>query len=171
MSNNYIIPIGIISKSNRSTTDVTSKIGYAEFVQTSIGTNASISSTLAIQYTADSAFLVDTIGITTTVANNTNNIPQGTAFILPIGTYIVDHENSNITSGCSIAIYQGPNNMLFTMNPNTIVVTNVPGWVHGRSIVKSTKDKQYLMVGPITGDLYIGKTGDFTARITFLKIE
>jgi hypothetical protein len=169
MSNNYITPIGIIlnltsSDQNKNTN---SNIEYAEFVQTSLGTNNSISQTQAIQYTLDIPFLLDTIGITTSLANNL----QGTAFLLPLGTYIVDYENSNIISGCSIGIFQGPNNISFTFNLNTVLVTGGPGWIHGRSIIKSTENNQYLMVGSVSGNLYISKTDQFTSRIRFLKIE
>ena len=169
MSNNYITPIGIIlnltsSDQNKNTN---SNIEYAEFVQTSLGTNNSISQTQAIQYTLDIPFLLDTIGITTSLANNL----QGTAFLLPLGTYIVDYENSNIISGCSIGIFQGPNNISFTFNLNTVLVTGGPGWNHGRSIIKSTENNQCLMVGSVSGNLYISKTDQFTARIRFLKIE
>jgi hypothetical protein len=169
-NNNYITPIGIIlnlTSSDQTTSNITSNIKYAEFVQTSLGTNNSITQAQAIQYTLDIPSLVDTIGITTSLANNL----QGTSFLLPIGTYIVDYEHSNIISGCSIGIYQGPINISFTFNLNTVLVTGGPGWIHGRSIIKSTENNQCLMVGSVSGPLYISQTDQFTARIRFLKIE
>lgn len=154
-----------------------SNIGQvAEFVQTSQDTNSSIApGTAAVEYLFDnSSGIVNTIGIITATAAP-GPTPQGTAFNLPIGTYLVDFENSN-ASPCSLAIYQGASNTngAYTINNNSIAgSTTDTTWIHGRAYITSSGSNTWIIISPVTSTLAIPLAGDSTAyiaRITFLRL-
>jgi hypothetical protein len=144
-------------------------LGYAEFVQTTQNSNASIAPASAVSYLDDhSAGLFDTIGITFGTPG------QGTAFNLPVGAYIVDWENSN-DAAWSLAIYQGLDASSMTIINETIAgSSSATTWIHGRATIVSAVGNQWMMVSPVTGTHAIPTAGTaagmFIARITFLKI-
>ena len=143
---------------------------YAEYVQLTQGSNASIAPGRAVLYTTDNpSGVVNTIGITT----NTGPGAQGTEFVLPIGVYMVDWENSN-DAAWSLAIYKSTTTQTEAIDTNTIVGSSTATtWIHGRAIVVAAA-VTYLMISPVTGTHAIPTagtaSGDFVARITFLKI-
>lgn len=142
----------------------------AEFVQQTQGTNNSVAPGNAISYTADSANVFDTIGITTSAGP----AGQGTAFTLPLGMYWVDFENS-ATAAWSLAIRQGPSIAALVQDDNTIAgASTATTWIHGRSIVNVVAGQEVIIVSPVVGTAGIPTAGtaagEFTARITFDKI-
>lgn len=144
----------------------------AEYVQLTQGTNNSIAPGSAVDYLVDHpAGVVDTIGIATAAGPGA----QGTAFNLPVGTYLVDWENSN-DAAWSLAIYQGVSNTVLAVDTNTIAgASTATSWIHGRAYVASTPGNTWIMVSPVTGTHAIPTAGtaagDFVARITFLRLS
>jgi hypothetical protein len=143
-------------------------LSTAEYVQTTQGTNVSVAAGAAISYLVDNPTgLVNTIGITTAVGPT-----QGTAFMLPVGTFIIDWENSN-AAAASTAVYQGSTNLLMSILGNsTAGSTTVTSWIHGRHTVISTVGNQWVMISPAVGTLVIPAAGNsslFVARVGFLQ--
>lgn len=144
---------------------------YAEYVQRTQSPNNSIPPGQAISYTVDSpSGLYNTIGITTATGPGA----IGTAFNLPIGVYMIDFENS-AAAASSFAIYQGSSNTAVAIKPNTIAgSTTATSWIHGRAIVESVVGAQWIIVSSVVGTAAIPTAGtaagEYTARITFLKI-
>lgn len=144
--------------------------GYAEYVQTSLGTNSSVAAGSAISYLDDyPSGVVDTIGIITTSGPG----GQGTEFLLPKGVYMIDFENSS-TSAISQALYTSLVTQSEVVNSNTAIGTSVGAtWLHGRSILQASSPT-YFIVSPIGGSLTIPVVGTgpglFTARLTILKV-
>jgi hypothetical protein len=147
----------------------------AEFVQQTQGSNISRAPGDAIQYTTDSAFVFDTIGIATLpfVGPSGPTLP-GTQFLLPVGVYFVDFENS-ADAAWSLAIYtslvvDGP----YTIDTNTIAgASTATTWIHGRAIVVAVAPT-WIIISPVVGTHAIpaaGTAAGFTARVTFLKIS
>jgi hypothetical protein len=142
--------------------------GYAEFVQNTQGTNSSIAPGNSISY---STTVFDAIGIVTTIGPGSG---QGTEFLLPIGTYVLDFE-SGATSASSLAIYtsasaSGP----FTIDNNTIAGCSTgTTWIHGRAMVQAASPT-YFIVSSVVGTLAIPTAGTATsyiARLTILQIK
>ncbi len=143
----------------------------AQFVQTTQGSNNSIAPGSAVSYLVDHPLgLVNTIGITT----NTGPGGTGTAFNLPIGTYLVDWENSN-GSAWSLQLYQGASNtVLSPLTPTIAGASTATSWINGKAWISSTAGNTWVMVSPNTGTAAIPAAGtaagDFIARITFLRL-
>lgn len=146
-------------------------LAYAEYVQHSQVSNASIAVGSAIEYlTENPAGVYNTAGITTLTGPGA----QGTAFLLPLGTYMIDFENSAV-SASSQAIYQGATNLILAINTETIAgSTTGTTWVHGRAVIQSTVGNQWIIISPTTSTLVIPTAGDaagqFIARLTIIKI-
>ena len=144
----------------------------AEYVQTTQSPNDSVAIGKAVSYLVDHpAGVINTIGITT----NTGPAGQGTAFNLPIGTYLVDWENSN-TAACSLAIYQGNSNTVLAAIPETIAGSSTATtWIHGSAYIASTGGNTWVMVSPVVTGLAIPTagtaTGEYIARIRFLRLS
>lgn len=144
---------------------------YAEYVQRTQAPNNSIPPGRAISYLVDNPTgIFNTIGITTAAGPG----PQGTAFNLPVGVYMIDFENS-ADAASSFAIYQGSSNTVLTVNNDTIAgASTATSWIHGRAIIRSTTGNTWMMVSPVTGTAAIPTAGtaagQYIARITFLKI-
>jgi hypothetical protein len=142
--------------------------GIAEYVELIQGSNNSVP--------PGSAFIlsnqtINTIGITT-VAGPAG---QGTAFILPAGTYIIDYELSLGSAG-SIALYLGAAVGSVAIDNNTIAgSTTATSWIHGRAtevIVTGTND--HIILSSVVGTAAVVTAGTaagfFIVRMTFLKI-
>ena len=144
----------------------------AEYVQLTQGTNSSVAPGKAVSYLVDHpAGVINTIGITT----NTGPAGQGTAFNLPIGTYLVDWENSS-DGPWSLALYQGVSNTVLAVNNDTIAGSSTATtWIHGSAYVASTGGNTWVMVSPVTGTQAIPTAGtaagEFIARIRFLQLS
>ena len=116
--------------------------------------------------------MYNTIGITT--ATGPGGI--GTAFMLPVGVYMIDWENSN-SGAWSLAIYHGSSNVSLAFDRDTTAgATTAGSWIHGRAIITSTIGAQWIMISPVVGTFSIGDptTGsspDTIARITFLLLS
>jgi hypothetical protein len=147
-----------------------SSIGYAEYVQTTQGTNSSVAPGTAIAYLVDNpAGVYNTIGITT----NTGPGAVGTEFVLPIGTYVIDFENSS-DAAWSLALYKSLTTQTEAVDNNTIAGSSTATtWIHGRCILVCAAIT-YVIVSPVTGTHAIPTAGtaagEYVARITFLKI-
>jgi hypothetical protein len=142
----------------------------AEYVQQT-NANGSVPPGTAIDYTTSGTVVVNTIGISTTSGPGA----VGTAFELPVGTYMVDFENSN-EAACSFAIYQGSSNTVMSINDETIVGSSTgTTWLHGRAYIQSTVGNQWMMVSSVVGTAAIpaagNAVGEFIARITFLRLS
>ena len=147
--------------------------GYAEYVQLTQAPNNSVAPGTAVSYLVDHPLGVyNTIGITTTTGPGA----IGTAFMLPVGVYMIDWENSNDASW-SLAIYQGVSNTVLSINNDTIAgATTAGSWIHGRSIITSSNLNQFIMISPVVGthsigDPTTGSAPQTIARITFLKLS
>lgn len=148
-------------------------VGYAEYVQHTQGTNVSVAPGTAIEYLTDNPLGVfNTLGITT----GTGPGAIGTAFLLPIGVYVVDYENS-ADAAWSLAIYKntvafaGP----YAIDTNTISgASTATTWIHGRAIVDASLAPTYIIISPVTGTQAIPTAGtaagEFIARLTILKV-
>lgn len=148
----------------------TGSFGYAEYVQTTQGSNNSIAPGSAVSYLVDHpAGVYNTLGITTLAGPGA----VGTAFLLPVGFYVVDWENSNSASW-SLAVYQGASNTVLTILNDTIAGSaTATSWIHGRAVIQSTVGNQWIIISPVVGTAAIPVAGSstlFVARITFLKI-
>lgn len=151
---------------------------FAEFVQTTQGSNASIAPGQAVSYLVDNPTgIVNTIGITTATATGPGG-PQGTAFNLPPGTYVVDFENSS-DAAWSLAIYQSHTSTftLIDVLDDTIAGSSTATtWIHGRAYVNINGDigNTWICISPVTGTQAIPTAGtaagEFVARITFLRL-
>lgn len=87
---------------------------------------------------------------------------------------MVDYENSG-DSSWSLAIYQGISNTSLTIRTETISGSATAStWIHGRAIIKSETDSQWIMISPVVGTVAIptaGTAADFyIARLTILRI-
>jgi hypothetical protein len=98
----------------------------------------------------------------------------GTQFLLPIGTYLVDFENSaDAAWSLSIAkslVVNGP----FTHDLNTIAgASTATTWIHGRAVVVAAAPT-YIIITPVTDTAAIPTAGtaagEYIARLTILKI-
>jgi hypothetical protein len=145
--------------------------GYAKYVQSTVSTNGSVPVGSAIMYNETiPAGVYNTIGITTSLGPGS----QGTAFNLPLGVYTVDWENSTTGAGSTV-IYQGNDVLTLAVDTKTIAgATTGTTWIHGRAIITSSTNNQFIIVSSHTGTMAIPNAGNaagfFTARITFLKI-
>lgn len=148
----------------------TVSLGYAEYVQHTQGSNVSIAPGRAIEYLTDNPLGVfNTLGITTT----TGPAGQGTEFLLPIGVYVIDFENS-ADAAWSLAIYKSLVTQLEVIDTNTIAGASTgTTWIHGRAII-SAAAPTYIIISPVTGTQAIPTAGtaagEFIARLTILKI-
>jgi hypothetical protein len=146
--------------------------GYAEFVQLTQGTNVSVAPGTAVSYLVDNPVGVfNSLGITFVSGPG----GQGTAFLLPIGTYMVDFEHS-AGSASSFAIYRATSlgALAGGVDNNTIAgSTTATTWIHGRAIVNAAAPT-YLMISSVVGIVAIVPAGTaagfYVARITFLAI-
>ena len=144
----------------------------AEFVQQTQQT--SIAPANAILYTTDNPTGVyDTIGLTPTPYVGPSS--TGTQFLLPVGTYMIDFENSN-DAAWSLSIRTSPvvNGPYNTVDENTIAgSTTATTWIHGRAIIVAAAPTWFI-ISPVTGTQSIPTAGtaagEFTARLTVLKI-
>jgi hypothetical protein len=142
---------------------------YAEYVQltASPGPNSSVAPGSAVSYNTQ---VVNTAGITV----NSGPGGQGTEFVLPIGTYVIDFENSNDASW-SMAIYKSLTTQTELIDNNTIVGSTTAGsWMHGRSVLVAAAPT-FLIISPVVGthscgDPTTGSAPQMVTRITFLKI-
>lgn len=148
-----------------------SSILAAEYVQTTQGTNASIAPGSAVDYLTDNPTGVyNTAGITT----GTGPGGQGTGFLLPIGVYMIDFENSNSLIW-ALAIYKSTTSFSsgYAIDNNTIAgAATATTWIHGRAIVNAVAPT-YIIISPVTSTAAIPTAGDsvlYNARITMLKI-
>lgn len=145
-------------------------LGYAEYVQHTQGSNASIAPGSAIEYLTDNpAGVFNTLGITTTTGPG----GQGTEFLLPIGVYMIDYENS-ADAAWSLAIYKSLVTQTEVIDVETISgASTATTWIHGRAII-SAAAPTYIIISPVVGTQAIPTAGtaagQFIARITFLKI-
>jgi hypothetical protein len=160
---------GILSWKSASSLAVS--LPYAEYVQSTQAPNNSVPPGTAISYLVDNPTGVfNTAGITTAIGPGGT---QGTSFNLPLGSYIVDFENSASTAE-SIAVYQGATNLILAVLANsTTGATTVTTWIHGRTPIVSTVGNQWIMISPVVGTLTIptaGTASGFIARVTFLKV-
>ena len=67
-------------------------VPVSDIVVTEGGNGSVAPGTNAIEYTADQAHVIDTIGVTTGTKGT------GTSFLLPAGTYLIDFENENTSA-------------------------------------------------------------------------
>lgn len=147
-----------------------SSIGYAEYVQHTQAPNNSVAPGTAIMYLTDNpAGVYDTIGITTTTGPGA----IGTEFLLPIGTYVIDFENS-ADAAWSLALYKSVTTQTETIDTNTIAgASTATTWIHGRSILVAAAPT-YFIISPVTGTQAIPTAGtaagEYIARLTILKI-
>lgn len=145
-------------------------LGYAEYVQHTQGSNASVAPGSAIEYLTDNpAGVFNTLGITTTTGPG----GQGTEFLLPIGVYMIDFENS-ADAAWSLAIYKSLVTQTEVIDTNTIAgASTATTWIHGRAII-SAAAPTYIIISPVTGTQAIPTAGtaagEFIARLTILKI-
>lgn len=160
-------PAGPTGTSGSGTT-----LGYAEYVQLTQAPNNSVAPGSAVSYTVDHPLgVVNTLGITTLAGPGA----QGTAFLLPVGVYVVDWENSNSASW-SLAVYQGVSNTVLSVINETIAgATTAGSWIHGRAVITSTIGNQWIIISPAVGTASIGDptTGSAPqtiARITFIRL-
>ncbi|AYV75205.1 MAG: hypothetical protein Terrestrivirus1_79 [Terrestrivirus sp.] len=156
-------------------------IGYAEYVQLSQDTNANLNTNIAFQLLTDNPTgIFNTIGITTANAATPTTGTQGTAFLLPVGIYIIDYQtmldfNDEVSSNyIPMGIYTSTNNAngSYVLDNNSSTVTYLESWMSGRHIVKITVPT-YLMLGstgPDNVEVIDGDTGSFIVRMTFLKV-
>lgn len=146
-------------------------LGFAEFEQFTQNSNVSVAPGRAILYNLDNpAGIFNTLGISTL----SGPAGQGTAFNLPVGTYVIDYENS-ADAAWSLAIYQGSSNTVLTIVNHTISgASTATTWIHGRAIIQSTVGNQWIMVSPVVGTQAIPTAGTaagrFEARITFIRL-
>jgi hypothetical protein len=141
----------------------------AEFVQQTQAPNNSRAPGDAYQYETDSpGGVFNSLGIVTATFNG------GTAFLLPVGNYLVDHENS-VMAASSQGIAKGPAAVgPFTLDVHTIAGSSTgTTWIHGRAIVVAAVPT-WIIITPTTGTNAIptagNAAGEFIARITILKI-
>jgi hypothetical protein len=111
----------------------------------------------------------DTIGIGLTTGPG----GQGTELLLPVGTYVIDFENSS-AGVFSEAIYTSLSSNAEVLDPNTIAGSSTgTTWIHGRAIINAASPT-YFIVSPVVGTLAIPTAGTaagfFTARLTILKL-
>lgn len=143
----------------------------AEFVQHTQAPNNSRAPGDAIMYETDNpGGVYNTIGITTTTRAD-----GGTEFLLPVGTYIVDFENS-ADAAWSLAIYKSVVSpvVLGDIDTNTIAgASTATTWIHGRAIIVAAAPT-FFIISPVTGTQGIPTAGtaagEFIARLTVLKI-
>jgi hypothetical protein len=136
-----------------------SGLGYAEFVQTTQGSNISVAVGDGISYLLDNPN-----GVYNTISGlqATGNT---TMFYLPNGTYIINYENSSSTP-ITQAIYQGTRGSLSALNSSISSSSVALTWIHGSSIIQTNGSNNYVIIGPISGPLTIPGV----ARVTFVKI-
>jgi hypothetical protein len=140
---------------------------YAQFVQLVDGTNNSIAPGRAVSYDTP---VLNTIGITT----NAGPAGQGTEFVLPIGTYSIDFENSN-SGSWSLALYKSLTTGTEVIDNTTIAGASTAGsWIHGSSILVAAATT-FIIVSPVvntasTGSPSTGSAPQNVTRIRFVKI-
>lgn len=179
MSNNksisYENSLGSISllKSigSESVTGSGSGLGYAEFVQTTQGSNNNVQVGDGISYLLDNPN-----GVYNTI-NGLQASGTTTMFYLPNGTYIINYENSYENSSSTPtpitqAIYQGTRGSLSALNSSISSSSVALSWIHGSSIIQTNGTNNYVIIGPISGGpLTIPVISSLSvARVTFLKI-
>jgi hypothetical protein len=149
-------------------------LGFAEYVQFTQSPNNSIAPGAGVTYTVDHpAGVVDTIGIGLSVVPG----GQGTAFLLPIGSYMLDFESSGTSgSGAAFAIYKAaaPGGLAAGIDNDTIAGSATSTtWIHGRAVVIAAVPT-YVMISPVVATVAIPTAGPaagfFEARLTVLKI-
>lgn len=149
---------------SESVTGSGSGLGYAEFVQTTQGSNISVQVGDGISYLLDNPN-----GVYNTISGLQAS-GTTTMFYLPNGTYIINYENSS-SAPITQAIYQGTRGSLSALN-STISSSSVAStWIHGSSIIQTNGSNNYVIIGPISGTLTIPVISSLSvARVTFLKI-
>lgn len=178
-ANNYVLvsnAVGLAHWAAPSVLPITPVLGYAEFVQQTQGTNASIAPGSGVAYLTDNPTGV--YNTTTIVA--ANNVPggQGTSFLLPVGSWAVDFESSGSSgSGAAFAIYKSATlgTIASGIDNNTVSGSSTSTtWIHGRAIVVVAVPT-YIMISPVVATVSIPTagpaTGLYTARINFLQIS
>ena len=150
----------VISNTSPGTT-----IGYAEFTQLTQGSNASVVPGAGFTFNTT---VTDTIGVgLSTVLGG-----QGTLFLLPVGTYVIDYEMSLSTSA-AIALYTGLTSGSLAIDNNTIAgSTTAVTWVHGRAIEKADTPL-FFDVSPDSATAAVilaGSSPAYMVRLTILKI-
>jgi len=153
-------------------TTISATTGAAEFTQLTQAPNNSVGSGLAFEFLTDYP-----LGVYNTTGITTFNAPiQGTAFLLPIGTYVVDYEMS-LSSAGPVAISTSPNNL---NGSYTVDVSSKAGsstattWIHGRAIIQVVAVPLYFIVGPTDAvTASVANTAgapQYIVRLTILKI-
>jgi hypothetical protein len=149
---------------SESVTGSGSGLGYAEFVQTTQGSNSLVQAGDGISYLFDNPY-----GVYNTI-NGLQASGTTTMFYLPNGTYIINYENSS-SSATTQAIYQGTRGSLSALNSSISSSSVALSWIHGSSIIQTNGTNNYVIIGPISGTLTIPVISSLSvARVTFLKI-
>ena len=169
---------GSMSAADKTKLDALSPGGsllVSEFAQYTA--QAAIAPGNAVKYDAEGAasVVINQIGIVE--ATPTNGI--GTAFNLPVGTYLVDFENSN-DAAWSLGIAQGTtkdlNGVTALIRRSVAGSSSATTWIHVRHavVVTAAGVDNWIIVTPVTGTQTIPTAGtaagDYIARITFLKV-
>ncbi|AYV75206.1 MAG: hypothetical protein Terrestrivirus1_80 [Terrestrivirus sp.] len=146
--------------------------GYAEFVQLTQGSNSSVPNNTAFMISNE---VINTLGITQNAAPR-----HGTSFFVPIGTYVIDFETipdfaeggRPLSNYISMCISTSPDNLIYTLDDNSLTTTYAESWMQGRHIINFLTPMYLTVCSVAAGNIKVidGDTGDFVVRITFLKI-
>ena len=148
-------------------------MGYAEYIQTTLASNASVS--------IGTPFVINTTAVfnsvPTSIMASSVSVGTGTVFTLNPGTYVIDYELSLDSVG-SVAFYTIHSSGPPTPDLSTISGSSTPNtWIHGR-FIKEVTVSQIIALCPrasLTSTLTVTTPGSFSSfnliRITILKIK